>query len=431
MMEYVMVNISYFLEMLMAQIYLGLIWGENICFKAFSWILFITNGIVLTCVDLGILPKIFILGVYILMFGYFYKKYEKSLKVNLTRFGMVFMLMWVSEIVSGVIVALLKQYVLKQCIGNDAKRDILVNGISLGIALFMNYTFGKKIKKNKNRLESNFIVKSIMFCSVPLFILFFAYFADEKFKIWYVILVFVFIIVLILCLLRLQKSEYQIKQKELELNINRVYGDLYEEVLNDIRRKQHDFQNQLAAVYSSHKVAASLEELVEMQKGYCNVIEDDNEYNFILMSCNEPVLAGFLYYKCRAFKEQAVKTDCDVHIDHWNGCMQLHELIEVLGILLDNAFEQELENAFADKRIGLRVMETEQAYKISVSNRIKDWSHIALDKLFETGYSTKGENRGLGLSRVKQICDKYKLEVEVLIRQGGEDEITFAINSNK
>lgn len=431
MMEYVMVNIGYFLEMLMTQIYLGLIWGENICFKAFSWILFITNGIVLTCVDLGILPRIFIFGVYILMFGYFYNKYEKGLKENLARFGMVFMFMWASELVSGVLVALLKQYVLKQYIENNGKHFILVNGISVCIALFMNYAFGKKIKKREHRMESNFIVKIILFCSVSLCILFFAYFADEKIKAWYVILVGAFIIVLTWCLSRLQKSEYQIKQKELELNINRVYGDLYEEVLNDIRRKQHDFQNQLAAVYSSHKVAASLEELVEMQKGYCNVIEEDNEYNFILMACNEPVLAGFLYYKCRTFKERAVKTDCDVHIDRWNCCMQLHELIEVLGILLDNAFEQELENVFADKRIGLCITETEQAYHISVSNRIKDWSHVALDKLFETGYSTKGENRGLGLSRVKQICDKYKIEVEVLIRQGGEDEITFAINSNK
>ena len=36
-----------------------------------------------------------------------------------------------------------------------------------------------------------------------------------------------------------------------------------------------------------------------------------------------------------------------------------------------------------------------------------------VEQLFENGYSTKGSERGLGLARVKQIADKYNLDIQV------------------
>lgn len=426
MMELVYTNIGFFLEMWMVQIYLGMAWGERICFRAFSWILFVTNGIVLTCINLGILPKFFAVFIYILMFGYGYVKFKKGLKESIVRFCMMFMLVWVTEIVSGILAVLFKRY-----IKDDLYFLILINTVSLGVAVLIKSIVDKKRIKAMGEFEYKSVFKMILVCFMPLCIVLLLYYFTHGIRIWYTILLVVFEVIIFLYFDKLQKSEYKIKQKELELNMNKVYGGLYEKVITDVRRKQHEFQNQLAAVYSSHKVAASFEELVEIQEKYCNLIREDQAYNFILTSCSEPVLAGFLYYKCRTFKEQMVETVCDIHISRWNCDMPLHEAIEILGILLDNAFEKELENAYDGKIIELGVVETEGDIRICVSNRIRDWSKLEPDKMFQTGYSTKGENRGLGLSRVKQICDSYGLEIEVSIKQKGESKITFELTVPK
>ena len=425
MMELVYTNIGFFLEMWMVQIYLGMAWGERICFRAFSWILFVTNGIVLTCINLGILPKFFAVFIYILMFGYGYVKFKKGLKESIVRFCMMFMLVWITEVISGVLAVFIRQYIKE-----ESGLLILVNCISVNVALLLRYVASRKRIKVKSELEYKAIFKMMVVCFIPLGILLLIYFLTHEIRIWYTLLI-IFEVMIFLYFDKLQKSEYKVKQKELELNMNKVYGGLYEEVIMDVRRKQHEFQNQLAAVYSSHKVAASFDELVKIQKNYCNLIQEDNANNFILTSCNEPILASFLYYKCRAFKEQEVETVCDVHVSRWNCDMTLHEAIEILGILLDNAYEKELENAYEEKTIDLGVVETESAIRIRVSNRIRDWSKVEPDKMFQTGYSTKGENRGLGLSRVKQICDSYGLEIEVSIKQKGESKITFELTVPK
>ena len=85
----------------------------------------------------------------------------------------------------------------------------------------------------------------------------------------------------------------------------------------------------------------------------------------------------------------------------------------MLGILIDNACEKVLEDEKEEKRIRVVFRESNESIKISVSNPSQKLSYSEIDKLFEEGYSSKGENRGLGLARCLQLVKKYNADIVV------------------
>lgn len=421
-MEYILVNIGYLLELWMIQVYIEIIWEQRICFNRFSCILFSINGFVVTGINIGIFPKIFALIIHVLLFLYLWVKYKRSLKENIVKYCLVFIISWATEVLAGIVV-----HYVADSIKDDIIKLIMVNSFAIAISILVAYIVKKKGKRFNIDVNYKSILRVVLICFVPICILVVSYAFNHMIYIWYCIIVAVLGIVLLLYLDKVQRSEYDVKQKELELNINKTYGQLYEEIINEIRRKQHNFDNQLAAIYSSHKIVNTIEELAELQSTYCAAITDDNEYEYILTACNEPIIAGFLYYKCISCKEQKVTVDCTVHIDKWSANMLMYELIELLGIFIDNAVEKELENIFDDKMIDVSLNEFANKFTISVSNRIDDASSVELNKIFDTGYSTKGTSRGLGLPRARQICEKYGLEIMVSFKNNPERNIIFTV----
>lgn len=82
----------------------------------------------------------------------------------------------------------------------------------------------------------------------------------------YVVCALIFLAIAFSCLYRLEQARVEIEKKNYELKLQKVYGGAYEELLAEVRRRQHDYKNQLGAIYSMHLTAGSLEELVNMQK---------------------------------------------------------------------------------------------------------------------------------------------------------------------
>lgn len=422
-MEYVITNIGYFLELWMIQIYAELIWKQKICFRGFSLALFAINGIILTGVNLELVPDFFVLFVHILLFIYLRVRYKGTMKENIVKFCVVFVCAWGTEILSGIIVA----YVAAG-IKWEVLKLLLLNGIALGLSFCFAKIYKKRDKRSNGEIDYKSLISTIIICIFPILILVLGYAFNHRLKIWYNTFVVVLWIIVILYIDKVQKIQYEMKRKEMELSINRVYGGLYEDVINDIRRKQHNYKEQIAAIYSSHKTAQSLEELVKRQKEYCDMLLEDSKYDFILTSCSEPILAGFVYYKCLDGLSRNVKVDCKIRVNQWNNKIKLYEMIEVLGILFNNAFEYVIGNDAVGKSVSFTFIETEEFYNVSIGNEIDANSKIAFTKIFEMGYSTKGEGRGLGLPRAKQICNRYGLEIKVGIERNEKTRINFEID---
>ena len=84
--------------------------------------------------------------------------------------------------------------------------------------------------------------------------------------------------------------------------------------------------------------------------------------------------------------------------------------VQILGTLLDNAIESlcEFEGM---KKLWIEIRE-DNAKKgkvsISIVNTYHKQKQKDLEKFFGLGYSTKGENRGIGLYDVKMLVDKQR-----------------------
>lgn len=426
-MEYVLVNIVYFLELLMILVYAETLWKQKICFSGFGLILFIINAIVINAVNLEMIPGFCTWLIHIILLTYLcIRNKSTSLVVNITKYCIVVILTWATELVSGLFV-----YLIAKTIDNDNIKMVITNTLGLIISIFVSAI----VRKCTNRILMEVDYKSLLYtaliCIIPIYIMIVSYVNNHKVNAWYSISITVIGIMLIIYLVKLQKSEYKIKQKNLEIEINKTYGKVYEDIINNIRRKQHNYDNQITALFSLNKTAKSFEELTELQSNYYAAITSDNEYDYILSACNEPVLAGFIYSKCISCKEQGVRVDCDIHVERWTVEILMHELVEILGILIDNAKEATLDGDFEDKNVSISINEFSYMYSIIVSNRIAEDVVIELDKLFAMDYSTKGEHRGLGLPRVKQICNKYRFEIQVSIDNNPERNIVFSMNIPK
>ena len=162
-----------------------------------------------------------------------------------------------------------------------------------------------------------------------------------------------------------------------------------------------------------HLVATSLEELVNMQKEYEESVQEDCKFDSILINCNNSVLAGYIYHRCVSCEKEGITVDYNIHIDMAECSFALHEIIEILGILIDNACECITARESENKAIKLEFHENEDRIMLLVSNPTEYIDCSTIEKMFAPGYSTKGEDRGIGLSRVYELVNEYNAIIKV------------------
>ena len=204
------------------------------------------------------------------------------------------------------------------------------------------------------------------------------------------------------------KSEKEL----LESRLVNTYGNMYEELLAVVRANQHDFKNQINTLYSMHITADSLEELVERQQKYSQMLLEKNKYNEILTGCGNPILASYLYCKYMEIEKQGIAFTYNIRVKEAECGLAVHELIEILGILLSNAIEAVVTRKVG-KVIELNIEETTDNIIIITSNGADKILATDVENMFERGYSTKGEGRGVGLAQLKKIVKQVRAELYV------------------
>ena len=224
--------------------------------------------------------------------------------------------------------------------------------------------------------------------------------------------VLLFVSVIFICILASQLSKYRIKarESETELRMYRLYEDSFKQLVEDIRIRQHEFDNHISTIYSQHLISQTYEELVERQKEYCHELEKDNRYNKLLKS-NNHMIRGFLYSKFLKIDQLGIKVSYEIAINELNIKLPVYKLVEVLGDLINNAVEAMLEEKY-EKRLHVSIVEMESGVEIEVKNTSVFIPHKNIAKFFMKGYSEKGNNRGLGLYNVKKICDEYEFNIK-------------------
>ncbi len=218
-----------------------------------------------------------------------------------------------------------------------------------------------------------------------------------------------FLIVALMVILWIN-SENEKKHKAEELRTYQLYTKTFEDAIATIRMKQHEFDNHINAIKCMRYTIQDTEELFNEQDRYCDKILQDNKYNKLLKLSMVPILSGYLYSKFTAAMTKGINIEYeiqDVNIDY----IAINDLIEIIGVLFDNAVEALEEQD--DTEMEVKLLKQDSTYVISIAN-ISDWkTNSEIEKFFEFGYSTKGKEHGIGLFRVNTLLKKYKATIQV------------------
>ena len=218
-----------------------------------------------------------------------------------------------------------------------------------------------------------------------------------------------------------------LKRQEEELKIYKLYIHPLEELTKDIRARQHEFDNHMNAVLNMHVTIDNYDELVAAQSAYCKEIYEAKGVSTpALLRISDKILAGFLYSKIIGAPAYA-KVEIQVLSQQIITSVSEHNLVEILGTLVDNAFEA------ATPQLPLVEMvldSREDKLIFMIRNQVQGLTMGDISRFFQKGYTTKDnrECRGLGLYQANMIAQQFGGEITVELTDGEESqEICFRV----
>lgn len=190
-----------------------------------------------------------------------------------------------------------------------------------------------------------------------------------------------------------------------------------------LRAQSHEFMNRLHVIRGMIELK-SYSELTDFIRTLVNY--RNQEFGNITEQFKDPALGGFIMGKLSYAREQNVDLTIETGtaIPEPANQTTTHELITILGNVIDNAIEAmtdseektlEVSFAYDDEWLEIEVMDSGPGIPDDTQKRI-----------FEKGYSTKGDNRGYGLHLVEksvhllggelQMDSKWMLGTNVYIK---------------
>ncbi|MBM7610037.1 two-component system sensor histidine kinase AgrC [Lysinibacillus composti] len=206
------------------------------------------------------------------------------------------------------------------------------------------------------------------------------------------------------------KKENHFRRVEIETAQFTDYMRSLEVINNDMQKFRHDHANILASMQGYIEVN-DFEGLKKYFKKHIFSAEEDTlKRNMRLANLSKLQITGIkglILTKTLQAEKEGITVNIEVPdvIDELN--MNIIDIARILGIFLDNAIEANMQN-HTDKEIDIAIFKSRSnSIMIIIENTIEDDHSVKIDKIFNDGFSTKGENRGKGLSTVRSIINTY------------------------
>ena len=217
------------------------------------------------------------------------------------------------------------------------------------------------------------------------------------------ILLFFAIVIILISISTLREMRYKQSLEEIETYYE--YTLQIESINNEMRKFRHDYVNILTTMSEYIR-----ENDMDGLKTYFNdnivPMKDNLQMNSIKINGTDNLkvraIKGLVTTKILQAQEKNIPISIEVPelIDHIE--MNTVDLSRIIGIIIDNAIEasEELEDAL----IRIAFINVETSVMFIVMNKCKE-DMPKIHELFQDSFSTKGDNRGLGLTTLKDITD--------------------------
>lgn len=170
-----------------------------------------------------------------------------------------------------------------------------------------------------------------------------------------------------------------------------------------LRSQSHEFNNKLHVIYglayqdNKQELVNYLEEIIGNKQP---------ELDEISQYIKEPIITGFLNSKLSRIKELGIALTFNINgmIAPISNHLVIHHLITILGNLIDNSLDAV--HSLADKKIEINFTVQNGYFYIEIIDNGIGISEKDVQHIFQKGYSTKGDNRGMGLYLVLSCVDE-------------------------
>lgn len=211
------------------------------------------------------------------------------------------------------------------------------------------------------------------------------------------ILSLIYLIVSVWYINNFYKYEMKIEEEKQQA----FYNESLSLVIQDLRRFKHDQANHLTVISAMLKMKK-----FDQANSYISEIFNTTESIVDTSVCDikNAGLFGLISSKMDYAKKTGIKFNLQAigEIDSIPN-VKISELCEIIGIYLDNAIEAAAISG--DKEVEMRLENKEESIDIVIDNSCSIIPN--LESIRQDGYSTKGTNRGHGLSIVDKILSKY------------------------
>lgn len=183
----------------------------------------------------------------------------------------------------------------------------------------------------------------------------------------------------------------------------------YETLLTKVRLSQYALKNHMEAIASFHYTYKTSGELVQIEEEYCNQLLKENKYNDLL-SIGDDTLTGYLCGKFQTAEDDGIEIDYRIAAEISQCRVPIYHVIEMLGILFDNAMEAVKE--MAGKEIFFATCEEDDQYEFLIRNPFPYVPYEEIEEWFRFEKSEKGSGRGLGLYHLKCLCREWDCDIQ-------------------
>lgn len=218
---------------------------------------------------------------------------------------------------------------------------------------------------------------------------------------------FILLMIIMHILITSMSKEMDLKNKQIQFENLQEYTDNLEKLYTDMRIFRHDYINILSSMigYIQNRDIDGLErhfheKIFPLSKG----MESNNYKIGLLKNIKIPEIKGIVSSKLIRAQELGVDVYIDIVQPIEKINMDILDFSRVVGILIDNAIEAAEK---CDKpSIKVAFIDKDNTMFFVIINSINE--EIPINKIFLKDFSTKGENRGLGLYNLKEITNKYR-----------------------
>ena len=235
-------------------------------------------------------------------------------------------------------------------------------------------------------------------------------FSDENIQANAILFIFYFILLIgvFVALTRTVMKDSALQNRQEQYEQLKDYTENLEQLYTDMQKFRHDYINILLSM-SEFIRKKDMEQLqIYFEKKIMPISQgmQSNTYKLgPLHNLKVQELKGVISAKMIKAQELDIDTVIEVvePIERIN--LDSVQLCRCVGILLDNAIEEAIH--CDEPIVNLALIRNERGILIVVMNSCREETP-ELYKLFEKGFSTKGNNRGLGLSNLKEIVSQCK-----------------------